>query len=168
LGHPNIVAFDLFDILAAPDTPGNPTRNMLRYEYELSHTSNDSHPSAAGNAAVGPRLAAALIAAANHNATTPLPLPAAVKPTLDVSPNPFNPAAMIRFDLPAAASIALDVFDLRGKLVRPLEHGHRASGSHEVRWDGRDAFGENLASGVYLCRLQVDDLAVTQVMTLVK
>ncbi len=60
-GHTNIVCFDLFDALAAPDTPDAPTRNMLRYEYEISHITNDSHPNTVANAVVGPLFAAALV-----------------------------------------------------------------------------------------------------------
>lgn len=62
-GHPNLVFFDFFDRLANPDD-GSATANMLRYEYERSHSSSDSHPNAAANAAVGPHFAAALTDAA--------------------------------------------------------------------------------------------------------
>ncbi len=56
-GHPNLVYFDLFDELANDD-------DVLKYEYERSHSSDDSHPNATANAAVGPRFADALAAAA--------------------------------------------------------------------------------------------------------
>jgi hypothetical protein len=59
----NLVVFDLFDLLAAPDD-GSATANMLRYEYERSHTSGDSHPNATGNTAVGPVFMQRLIDAA--------------------------------------------------------------------------------------------------------
>lgn len=56
-GHANLLFFDLFDQLANDD-------DVLRYDYERSHTGTDSHPNATANAAVGPRFAAALAAAA--------------------------------------------------------------------------------------------------------
>jgi hypothetical protein len=62
-GHPNLVFFDFFDRLANPDD-GSATANMLRYEYERSHSSTDSHPNPAANAAVGPHFATALTEAA--------------------------------------------------------------------------------------------------------
>lgn len=62
-GHPNVVCFDVFDILAAPND-GSAAANMLKYQYEASHGDGDSHPNAKGNKAVGPRLAQALIDAA--------------------------------------------------------------------------------------------------------
>lgn len=59
-GHPNVIYFDVFDILAAPDD-GSSTANMLRYQYELDHGDGDSHPNASANRAVGPVFAQALI-----------------------------------------------------------------------------------------------------------
>ncbi|MDO9693434.1 MAG: hypothetical protein Q7W56_01740 [Candidatus Latescibacteria bacterium] len=59
-GHHNVRFFDLFDRLAKPND-GSATANMLRWEYERSHSSDDSHPNAAANLAVGPVFAAFLI-----------------------------------------------------------------------------------------------------------
>ena len=52
-GHPNVRFFDLFDHLAAPDD-GSATANMLRWEYERSHTDTDSHPNVLANQTVAP------------------------------------------------------------------------------------------------------------------
>jgi hypothetical protein len=62
-GHPNVVCFDLFDALARADD-GSATRNMLRYEYELAHDSDNSHPNTLANQTVGPLFAQFLIDAA--------------------------------------------------------------------------------------------------------
>jgi len=62
-GHPNVVCFDLFDLLAKPDD-GSATANMLRWEYEGSHSNGDSHPNDLANQTVGPIFAQALIDAA--------------------------------------------------------------------------------------------------------
>ncbi len=66
-GHANIVCFDLFDMLARSDD-ASATRNMLRYDYEQSHGSGDSHPNALANQTVGPAFAQFLVtsAAAYH------------------------------------------------------------------------------------------------------
>jgi len=69
------------------------------------------------------------------------------------APNPFNPATVIRWELPAGGHVALDVFDLRGRHVRRLLEGYREYGAHAVRWDGTGERGERLAAGSYLCRL---------------
>jgi len=69
-------------------------------------------------------------------------------------PNPFNPRTTIRFDLATHAHARLAIHDVSGRLVRTLVDGPLPAGEHEARWDGRDARGERVASGVYLCRLQ--------------
>ncbi|MEI6499505.1 MAG: pre-peptidase C-terminal domain-containing protein [Armatimonadota bacterium] len=55
-GHPNLVCFDLFDKLAKAND-GSATANRLKYEYEGSHTGDDSHPNTTANAIVGPQFA---------------------------------------------------------------------------------------------------------------
>jgi len=65
-GHPNVVCFDLFDVLAKADD-GSATANMLRYEYEGSHSNGDSHPNTLANQTVGPVFAQALIDAARSH-----------------------------------------------------------------------------------------------------
>ncbi|MBD3367237.1 MAG: hypothetical protein GF405_03545 [Candidatus Eisenbacteria bacterium] len=69
------------------------------------------------------------------------------------SPNPFNPVTTIGFGLPEHGEVALDVFDVSGRLVRTLVRGERDAGRHRVVWDGTSAEGSDVASGVYFCRL---------------
>lgn len=68
-------------------------------------------------------------------------------------PNPFNPSTRIRFELAAMADIRLCVYDAAGRFIRTLATGSQPAGVHEIVWDGRDAKGRNVASGVYLYRL---------------
>jgi len=70
-------------------------------------------------------------------------------------PNPFNPSTTIRFALPEAGSVTLQVYTLTGQLVRQLANGKYANGRHEVVWDGRDHRGVAMASGIYFYRLEV-------------
>lgn len=70
-------------------------------------------------------------------------------------PNPFNPTTHIRYELIDAAPVSLKVYDLNGKLVRTLLDGDiQQNGYHEVSWDGRRDNGNQVASGVYIYRLQ--------------
>ncbi len=69
-------------------------------------------------------------------------------------PNPFNPTTTIRFQLNRAADIELAVYDLSGRLVRTLMRSPQRAGMHTLQWDGRDANGQAVASGVYLYRLR--------------
>lgn len=69
-------------------------------------------------------------------------------------PNPFNPQTTIRFTLPAAGPARLAIYDTAGRLRRVLVEGVQAIGTHAVAWDGRDAAGRELPSGLYLCELR--------------
>jgi hypothetical protein len=68
-------------------------------------------------------------------------------------PNPFNPQTTIRFSVPEGSPVRLAVFDVTGRLVRTLVDGDMAAGRHSIIWDGRDAVGRDVASGVFVCRL---------------
>lgn len=70
------------------------------------------------------------------------------------APNPFNPTTAIRFSIPEIGRVYLAVYDVNGRLVRVLIDGELSVGAHEVTWDGRDEVGHEVASGVYLARLQ--------------
>jgi DNA-binding beta-propeller fold protein YncE len=74
--------------------------------------------------------------------------------SLGVHPNPFNPATRIRYSLPSAGTVRLTLHDARGRRLRLLAQGPRPAGVHELGWDGRDAAGRSLASGVYLLLLE--------------
>ena len=69
-------------------------------------------------------------------------------------PNPFNSGTVIRFALPVAAQVRLEVYDLAGQVVETLVEGLRQAGVYTVIWDGRKESGEMLASGIYLYRLR--------------
>jgi glucose/arabinose dehydrogenase len=68
-------------------------------------------------------------------------------------PNPFNPATEIRFGLPAASDVSLDVYNSLGERVATLLGGPMAAGWHSVRWSARTEGGA-LPTGVYLARLR--------------
>jgi hypothetical protein len=74
---------------------------------------------------------------------------------LQVQPNPFTERAALAFSLAAEASARLELFDLRGARVRTLLDATVAAGGHECFWDGRDAAGRPVPSGLYLARLRV-------------
>lgn len=66
-------------------------------------------------------------------------------------PNPFNPATTLEFDLPARAEVSVRILDLRGAEVIRLARGPLEAGRHRLEWDGRNARGLPVASGLYLC-----------------
>ncbi|MBK8167895.1 MAG: endonuclease/exonuclease/phosphatase family protein [bacterium] len=64
-------------------------------------------------------------------------------------PNPFNPSTQLRFALDRPGEAALNVYDLQGRLVRAFPAARFEAGTHAVTWNGRDAAGRAVASGVY-------------------
>ena len=65
-------------------------------------------------------------------------------------PNPFNPSTTLRFQLPAASSVRLSIYDALGQRIATLLDGdQRTAGFHQVTWHGRDAAGRAVGSGVY-------------------
>jgi hypothetical protein len=78
---------------------------------------------------------------------------AALNLPLSTSPNPFNPEVTLRFSLDNKSAITLQVFDIRGNLVRHLMQGEQTAGPHAVVWNGRDNNGHLLSSGIYIIRL---------------
>jgi len=69
-------------------------------------------------------------------------------------PNPFNPSTAIRFALAAESYVTIRVFDILGREVVSFEDGELTPGYHVHRWDGTNAAGNPVASGVYLYVLE--------------
>ncbi|MBT6619656.1 MAG: T9SS type A sorting domain-containing protein [Gemmatimonadetes bacterium] len=110
----------------------------------------------------GGRIAAYL---GHGSARSARPLRLALHPN---RPNPFNPETLIRFDLPTAQTVSLDIFNALGQKVRTLVQGRIAGGIHNVRWDSRDEQGQAVATGPYFYRLSAGSSVQTQRMMLVK
>jgi hypothetical protein len=68
-------------------------------------------------------------------------------------PNPFNPSTYITYSLPEDAFVSLKVYNVLGQEVKTLVSGQQTATSHRVVWDGTDAAGTPVASGMYICRL---------------
>lgn len=84
-------------------------------------------------------------------------------------PNPFNPTTTIAYDLNNTGQVALDVYDMLGQKVASLFEGSQPAGSYAFSWDGRDARGNVVSSGVYIYRLTMNGrLSQSRVMTLLK
>jgi hypothetical protein len=83
-------------------------------------------------------------------------------------PNPFNPTTTIRFVVPAAVRAVLSIYSTDGRLVRTLFDDVATPGANEVTWDGRDASGTGVSSGVYFYRLSAGKSSATRKMVLLK
>ena len=88
-------------------------------------------------------------------------------------PNPFNPETWIPYQLAKSADVTLTIYAVDGQVVRQLALGHQRAGLYRSRgraayWDGRNAVGESVASGVYFYTLTAGDFTVTRKMLIRK
>jgi len=71
------------------------------------------------------------------------------------APNPFNPTTTIYFNLTQAGAVTIRIYDVHGRLVRELQSGiWTPAGPGQMAWDGKDATGQAVASGVYMYQIQ--------------
>ncbi len=82
---------------------------------------------------------------------------------LPAYPNPFNPSTLIRFQVPTAGDVQLQIYDIQGNLVSTLTDGWQKAGSYEASFDGTD-----LSSGIYLARFTAGDIVQTEKLVLIK
>jgi hypothetical protein len=85
-----------------------------------------------------------------------------------VSPNPFSQEVKITFSLHGSAPARLEIFNVKGQLVRTLHNGKLASGTHSLTWNGRDEADSPVGGGVYFCRLSQNGTTHTRKLLLVK
>ena len=112
-------------------------------------------------------------AAPSQVTLTRLPEPPAETSLLPNYPNPFNPETWIPYQLSKPAEVNVSIYSADGKLVRRLDLGQMPSGVYRSRaraayWDGRNATGEPVASGIYFYTLQAGDFIATRKMVIRK
>jgi hypothetical protein len=89
--------------------------------------------------------------------------------TLDQNhPNPFNPSTRISFGLDRDATVSLVIYDVSGRHIRTLVSRSMSAGVYTEVWDGRDAFGQPAAGGIYFYRLSSGTRSLTKKMILLK
>jgi flagellar hook assembly protein FlgD len=86
----------------------------------------------------------------------------------DAYPNPFNPETTIRFQLPWEAPVSVKVFNSQGQFVVNLVDETLGAGNFETTWDGKDANGVSVSSGVYVYKISTPGLTMSKKVTLVK
>ena len=88
-------------------------------------------------------------------------------------PNPFNPETWIPYQLSEDTSVSISIYDTTGKLVRTLSLGFQSAGFYNSQgraayWDGRNALGERVASGIYFYQLMTPSFQQTRRLVIVK
>ncbi|UCD65063.1 MAG: M28 family peptidase [Candidatus Zixiibacteriota bacterium] len=83
-------------------------------------------------------------------------------------PNPFNPSTVIKFSLPARCDVNISLYNILGQRIVTLLDETRPAGTHRVVWDGTNADGEPVASGIYLYRMKAGDHTASKKMLLLR
>lgn len=84
-------------------------------------------------------------------------------------PNPFNPTTTIEYEISKASDVTINVYNLQGQLVRALVNNEmHTSGTYSVVWDGRDLFGNQVCSGLYIYQIKASDFSASKRMLLIK
>jgi len=85
------------------------------------------------------------------------------------NPNPFNPATVIRYDVPAnGGNVTIQIYDVGGRLIQTLVDGFESAGRREVTWRGLNNHGQQVATGVYFYRMTAPGFEETRKMVLMK
>ena len=134
-------------VQAADDSRGNPERKFTVLVRESEH-------SGAPMVSKGPPLPNETLSLPNY-------------------PNPFNPETWIPYQLAQDVDVQILIYDVHGTVVRRLALGHQSAGFYTNRtraahWDGRNSFGEDVASGVYFYQLHAGDISPLRKMLILK
>jgi hypothetical protein len=86
----------------------------------------------------------------------------------EARPNPFNTTTTLGYALPSPSKVEIAVFSIEGRRIRQLISGVVPAGTYRVTWDGRDHGGQQVASGIYFCRMEAGSYCRTIRMALVK
>jgi hypothetical protein len=87
---------------------------------------------------------------------------------VSASPNPVTLPVQLRYRIPAAGHISLEVYDARGRKITVLARGFDTAGERVAEWDGTDTRGRPVADGIYFCRLRAGQRAYTRKLLLLR
>jgi hypothetical protein len=83
-------------------------------------------------------------------------------------PNPFNPSTNIRYSIPTAGNVTIEIYNSLGQLVNTIVNQYQESGTHNVVWNGTDMSGQKLSSGIYIYKLNTNNYVSSKKMVLIK
>ena len=83
-------------------------------------------------------------------------------------PNPFNPETVIAYQLPEGTEVEISIYNILGQKVKTLVNGRIDAGYHKVIWNGKDADGNDVSSGIYFYKINTDKFSETKKMLLMK
>ena len=83
-------------------------------------------------------------------------------------PNPFNPTTQISYSIPKQDIVEINIYDIKGNIIRTLVNSTKTSGKYSVTWDAKSDFGKLVPAGLYFYQLKSSDNIQTKKMLLVK
>jgi M6 family metalloprotease-like protein len=83
-------------------------------------------------------------------------------------PNPFNPETNIEYNLNKDSNVKIQVFNIKGELVKTLVNSFKEQGNYSIIFDGKDDFGNSISSGLYFYKMTSDSFVTTKKMILLK
>ncbi len=136
------------------------------YDHDVDPLEWHNLANEAGYAGEKARLAAQLLGQVPTSISPPVP---EVRPALAQNyPNPFSQDTTIEFVLPEPGSVRMTIYSAQGVTIRELVQRHLSRGHHVIQWDGRNAAGRPVASGLYFCRLQAGSFVETRRLLLIR
>ncbi len=155
------------------------------YFGDLWGTANDSLTGSTSITAISDSMALILDSAGQHIPVwSPEPIDISMATEADVSPdekdiqpvfgleqnrpNPFNSNTTISFSVARSGHVRVDVYNILGQLVRALVDGEFDAGPHTISWDGRDAAGRMMASGIFFYKLVTPEYSAVRKMVMLK
>ncbi len=85
-----------------------------------------------------------------------------------IYPNPFNPETNIDFSIKSTGNVTLEVYNLKGQVVKTLINSEVEAGEHSITWHGDTDSGANAATGVYFIKLQTNEYQQTKKVMMIK
>ena len=83
-------------------------------------------------------------------------------------PNPFNPRTIINYSITKSGSVKVSIYNIKGQIVRTLVNDNKEAGRYSAVWNGKDNNNKDVASGLYLYRIESLDFSATKKMMLMK
>ncbi len=102
-----------------------------------------------------------------YDATTPVNEVALINNAeVKIYPNPFKHTVHIRYELPKAEQIAIEIFDMQGRSIRSWPMEKKKAGTYELIWQMNDTKGNIIPSGTYICRITTSKGSVSKIMVM--
>jgi methionine-rich copper-binding protein CopC len=83
-------------------------------------------------------------------------------------PNPFNPVTNIKYDIPVASDVRIDIFNIAGEKVRTLVSREHQPGRYKIQWNATNEFGSSVATGMYIYKIHAKDFVSVKKLLLMK